>query len=570
MTLATPNSIAASINPIDTNNSNAMNNNNINLNASKEGAIGTLALHTSDASLTSNVHYSASNGGTQNKATTYIDPSTMEQLKHYQPDEDPLDIRNESDEDYTASLETNSKLSPADCKEGLVYKLTIRDGKQVLAKVNEMSQRKSSKVTVVKNVDNDESNDTIDKEKPNTSRINSPMSTSDKKVRSEKENSKSREFRIKDKNKESKEGKSSRDREKDRKSNDSSSQRSSNNKSSKHSSSGGSEKDKEREKVSIPKSNSSTHKLSSSHKSSTSNKSSSHKSTTSASSSREKEKDRYKLSSSSAKSSHSGKDKEKKDGDTKASQADKDKATLAKVLPQSISKIGKIPKKSGNEEVGESTSTHKKSSISIEVRKDAENRPKTVKTFNSQFRSHGLEEAPPPPCRRGFKKSSIGTSPTTVTIINNTSVSGTLPAIKRSLSPTPATKETAEKRIKFESPVIEKPGAIKLIPAKPKRKCPFKHVITNSLFFLSYIHRESCAATLCVSICCYEMVLQVRSSPFLISITKTKKTFIFTIYFIYFFTQISLFYTQLQNTCYYILHIKYKINKSYLLPIQVV
>ncbi|EAL40305.2 AGAP008794-PA, partial [Anopheles gambiae str. PEST] len=119
----------------------------------------------------------------------------------------------------------------------------------------------------------------------------------------------------------------------------------------------------------------------------------------------------------------------------------------------------------------------KKASISIEVR-NPENRVKTVKTYNSQFRSHGLiEEAPPPPSRKGLKKPSSASSPSS-TVIGSTAT-GTL---KRS-SPTSSSGRdavlagvTAEKRAK-EDP-MERPGSIKLIP--PKRQ----HALVESDMFM--------------------------------------------------------------------------------------
>ncbi|XP_037051117.1 neurofilament medium polypeptide-like [Bradysia coprophila] len=104
----------------------------------------------------------------------------------------------------------------------------------------------------------------------------------------------------------------------------------------------------------------------------------------------------------------------------------------------------------------------KKSSISIEVKKDTENLPKTVKTFNSKFRSHGLaEEAPPPPSRRGLQRPS--SQPTAGASIPGTTVT------KRP-SPPPEKKDAVvpEKKLKIDTSLaVEKPG-IKLIPAKPK------------------------------------------------------------------------------------------------------
>lgn len=406
------------------------------------------------------------------------DPLSIDQFNacgigDMQPPDDPLEMKNESSAEYTTGDETDSKQSPSNHTEGLVYKLTVRDGKQILAKVNDISQRKSGVASSsVKSSDSDESAEHADKER---SRSKSSSGTTERKTK----DGKSREQRDKEKStsngSSSKDGKSRSDRDKERKSTESSAHKSSS-KSSSSSRHGGSSSssDKNKDKSSSSKSSSSGgHKSSSSSSSSShksGSKSSAHKSSSSSSSSR----DKHKSSSSSSKSS--SKDREKKDVDNKASQADKDKATLAKVLPPTMSKMAKIPKKSATEDGSADGAQAKKSSISIEVRKDCDSRPKTVKTFNSQFRSHGLaEEAPPPPSRRGLKKPAIAAPEKQATANNsgNTTASAASPTQpKRSLSPTTAAKETiaVDKKIKLETPVAEKPGAIKLIPAKPKRK----------------------------------------------------------------------------------------------------
>uniref|UniRef100_A0A182QU02 TFIIS N-terminal domain-containing protein n=1 Tax=Anopheles farauti TaxID=69004 RepID=A0A182QU02_9DIPT len=116
----------------------------------------------------------------------------------------------------------------------------------------------------------------------------------------------------------------------------------------------------------------------------------------------------------------------------------------------------------------------KKASISIEVR-NPENRAKTVKTYNSQFRSHGLiEEAPPPPSRKGLKKPS--SSSTTSSASPSTAIGSTaMGTVKRS-SPMPPAGSPVEKKAK-EDP-SERPGSIKLIPAKRQ------HALVESDMFM--------------------------------------------------------------------------------------
>lgn len=165
--------------------------------------------------------------------------------------------------------------------------------------------------------------------------------------------------------------------------------------------------------------------------------------------------------------------------DVDKDQLEKDNAALAKLIPPSISKLGKIPKKVHTDDSQTQPENKpvmseikkppeikpKKLSISIEVRKptgDA-SRPKTVKTYNSKFRSTGLEEEVKPPPPRVIKK------PVT---LDKRPVK--LPVLKR---PSPV-KEIGppEKKLKpaltdvtsGESKKNEKSGAIKLIPPRPK------------------------------------------------------------------------------------------------------
>lgn len=177
----------------------------------------------------------------------------------------------------------------------------------------------------------------------------------------------------------------------------------------------------------------------------------------SSSSSRDKERERAKLKE---------KEKKQREKEKAETQAEKDKATLAKVMqPSSVSKLGKIPKKTDSSSKS-ADKVHppvladtKKVSISIENRKQSgEPRPKTVKTPPTKFRSTGLEDVvKPPPSRKDIKKPASGSG-------------APLPAAKE-LNPLLNVPTLPERRTK---PVLnmagppERPGAIKLIPAKPK------------------------------------------------------------------------------------------------------
>lgn len=244
-------------------------------------------------------------------------------------------------------------------------------------------------------------------------------------------------------------------------------------------------KEKSRDRSSSSKSSSSSSKHSHrSHSSSSDKHKSSHKSGSSSSSRRsskdetkEKDKERHsssrsksdsksrkssdKSSSSSSKSkdersskSSSEKDrnkhKEKEDKHRDSSQKSSEKASDEKSQSPSIHKLGKIPKLSDVKK--------EKPSISIEVRKPDEPKPKTVKTYNSRFRKHGLEEEVKPP-------------PSRATLLNKKTPPPALPpSVPIPKRPSPVHNETPpEKKAKIlES--IEKPGSIKLIPPKPKRE----------------------------------------------------------------------------------------------------
>uniref|UniRef100_A0A0C9RLF1 Ppp1r10 protein n=1 Tax=Fopius arisanus TaxID=64838 RepID=A0A0C9RLF1_9HYME len=108
-------------------------------------------------------------------------------------------------------------------------------------------------------------------------------------------------------------------------------------------------------------------------------------------------------------------------------------------------------------------------SISIENRKNSQDtsRPKTVKTFNSKFRSTGLEEEiklPPP--RSGVKKNTGSSG-------NNEKVTTPFPIGRKRSSPLRESGVSDKKpKLSIDGTLPgmgeEKKGAIKLIPAKPK------------------------------------------------------------------------------------------------------
>lgn len=434
-----------------------------------------------------------------NKGILYSDPN-KDGIDESESLDEPMTVngiidRDENDSDRDVDNENN-------CNEALVYKFTVKDGKQVLAKVSDSSSPKKSNNQISRGNDSAITADTDESKLLKVRNTNTSNSSIDKKSKDEKDSGGKQSSSDRSKSKD-------RSRDKDRKSgSSSSSSHKTISSSSKFSSSSSSSKHSSSSNNHSNSSNSSK-----SHKSSSGSSSSKSGSSSGSSSSRDKSKDKHRSSSSkSSSSSSSSRDKDKRDDKdsksksevSKLSQADQDKATLAKVLPQAITKIGKIPKKpsSGDDKSSNETTTDddkkvisaKKKSISIEVRKDAD-RPKTVKTYNSQFRSHGLaEEAPPPPSRRDLKKPSTTPTP-------GASIPTPTPVIggKRSLSPTSSATKDIEKKIKVSSPTSEKPGAIKLIPAKPKRKYLPMLNHTNVISHYSFAGRVS--GELCEQLC---------------------------------------------------------------------
>lgn len=297
----------------------------------------------------------------------------------------------------TACLEnTEGGVTEAEQQENgaSVYKLSVRDGKQVISRFPQ----------------------TVDGAK------DEEMIAEEKATDGEKEEVKE--------NEEKKKEKSNHDRSKHK---------------SSRSSSKSSSKDKRRDKEKSSSSSSSKDKKSSSSSSSSSSGKSS--------SSKDKDKKDKHRSNGSLKSSSKNKDKK----ESKEKQAEKDKDTLSKVLPQTPQKLARIPKKPSDEKSKENSDKTKEmkkdKNFSIEPRKPGEERPRTVKVFNAKMRSTGLEEeVKPPPPRTGKK-------PTP---------SVTLPSIPQKRPSPVKDLVIPEKKPKIEIP--ERPGAIKLIPPKPKRK----------------------------------------------------------------------------------------------------
>ncbi|KAK9888443.1 hypothetical protein WA026_000691 [Henosepilachna vigintioctopunctata] len=303
---------------------------------------------------------------------------------------------------------------------GMVYKITVRDGKQVITKLGTSEELEEKHI-----IDESDGSDKIlDKKDDMKENKETKPKTLELKPRSNSSKSKS--------------------------SSSSSSSKKSSSSTSSRSSSSMSTKDKE-------KRHSSSSRHSSKSSSSLKDKEKSRKD-------KENDKDKHKNNGSvkhnssggnKSSSNSSSREKDKKDSkESKDKQADKDKDTLAKIKPVTLDKIGRIPKKivSSDEKDVE---VKKKPSMSIEPKKKAEDRPKTVKIFNSKMRSTGLEEeVKPPPPRNAVKKPPPVIPPVLP-----------LPC-KRPSPPKDSPSTPPEKKLRIDFP--ERAGSIKLIPPKPK------------------------------------------------------------------------------------------------------
>uniref|UniRef100_A0A0A1WIZ7 Serine/threonine-protein phosphatase 1 regulatory subunit 10 n=1 Tax=Zeugodacus cucurbitae TaxID=28588 RepID=A0A0A1WIZ7_ZEUCU len=328
---------------------------------------------------------------------------------------------------------------------------------------------------------------------PDNNNLSTEQSTAIRKksIDTESEKSVSKEHRSSKDSRDSKNKDKENKGDKDRKSSSSSSHKSSSHKSKSSSSS----KSKSSSSSSSHRSSSDKHRSdrdrSSSSKdkdrkeggSSSSSSSSKHRSSSSSSSkyssstsSKDKHRDKDKDKSANTSSSHK-KEKERE----KETQNDKDKETSSK-LSSITEKLGRIPKKHKDEsetDVTKPTSItipSKKASMSIEIRRDSE-KAKTVKTYKSQFRSHGLtEEAPPPPSRKGLKKPASSVSaPGTV-------IPTSLPSSLKRPSPPPSSSDSpTQKKSKIDinnlTVANEKPGAIKLIAPKKSKYFVLRHLL---------------------------------------------------------------------------------------------
>lgn len=338
-------------------------------------------------------------------------------------------ITNEEDDsddkisDETSNNEIDSKDNPLP-----ILKISVKDGKQVVSKVTEKTDRKSSDKHssesnfVTSSSDNFEKDNDKNKKKKESSKISSSSDRFNSSTSKNKHSTSERRHSSSSNNSDSSKSK---------------------HKSKSSSSSGHRDSDK---KV-LSRSRNEKHRDS------------------------DKSKDRSdKSRDHSEKRNKDDKSKEDKNKDSSDKSKDHSKnRETPKVETPSIMKLGKIPKKSS---ASKSEVKKEKPSISIEVRNPNEaNRPKTVKMFNSKFRSHGLEEeAKPPPPRGSVKKPAPPSG---------------LPTAQKRPSPIRTFDAPPEKKPKVADNV-ERPGAIKLIPPKPKRKYNIQFCHTFIIVFFKF------------------------------------------------------------------------------------
>lgn len=341
-----------------------------------------------------------------------------------------------------AKEEINNENESDAISTGTFYKTSGKDGKLLIRKSSQDSKDENEDISD----DSEKSEDRkSDNEKERSKMKSSKISNKAKnKERNEKKSEKENDHE-KDKDRE-------RDKEKDKKkSSHSSSSKNSSSSSSRHKTSSRSrdDKDRHRDKGKDKDRDKSKDTDKDKQKMNGALKSSSSKSGKDKKDHREREKDKGKTEE---------KDKEK--------QTEKDNSTLEKLKPPTIEKLGRIPKKVVPvEEKSNDGLESKKKAFSVGIRKDKENeeRPKTVKVFNSKMRSTGLEEEVKP------------APPRSATANKKPTPSVQLPTIpQKRPSPPKDIRDPIlppEKKLKLDKiDVPERPGAIKLIPPKPKRK----------------------------------------------------------------------------------------------------
>lgn len=275
------------------------------------------------------------------------------------------------------------------------------------------------------------------------------------------------------------------------------------------------EKEKTKDKLKEKKKEKEKKSSSSSSKSKEESSSSSSSSKLSDSKRRDKERERSKSSLSSSKdgksssSSSSGKDKSKssKPVDTsrrekpkvkgsprsesqskEAKQAEKNRETLAAIKAMAMTpvvKMAKIPRKKVEDLTASSSDTA--ATTVTDVLDKLAPRPKTVKTFNSKFRSTGLVEEPgksPPIANRkaGAASPSSAVDKKSPSVKRSGSIDGLTPPADKKMKAVDDTAISAAVAAVMKKTAADIKPAVKLISPRPRRKFSFLYY-----FWLSHI-----------------------------------------------------------------------------------
>jgi hypothetical protein len=260
------------------------------------------------------------------------------------------------------------------------------------------------------------------------------------------------------------------------------------------------EKSKEKEKEKLKERKREKDKKTSSSSSKTKEESSSSSKSSSDSKKRDKERERDRSKSSSSLSrdskysSSSSKDRNKniKDDSRKekpkikasprsesqikeAKQAEKNRETLAAIKAMSpVVKLAKIPRKKVEEITA--ISAEASGTSATEMLDKLAPRPKTVKTFNSKFRSTGLVEEPgksPPIGNKKLGAASPSADKKSPSVKRTGSIDGLLPPADKKMKAVDDTAISAAVAAVMKKTASDIKPAVKLISARPRRKLLF-------------------------------------------------------------------------------------------------
>lgn len=158
-----------------------------------------------------------------------------------------------------------------------------------------------------------------------------------------------------------------------------------------------------------------------------------------------------------------------------AKQAEKNRETLAAIKAMSpVVKLAKIPRKKV-EDVS-ATPTEASGTSATELLDKLAPRPKTVKTFNSKFRSTGLVEEPgksPPIGNKKLGAASPSADKKSPSVKRTGSIDGLLPPADKKMKAVDDTAISAAVAAVMKKTASDIKPAVKLISARPRRELFF-------------------------------------------------------------------------------------------------